>query len=335
MIERLFSNRRHRLYFELVDSFRSSRCSLCYLLSQKEQAIITGCPAPDNQRARRGIVLKALCVLHKARVKKTLGDDPSFLGMLKTALVMSLRQLAHPPGEPTPKWRRWRRASAMGCPLCRQLLSREKNLCRALIQFLADTDFWKGFQTAPLLCLDHLEKCLAIPARGRGFERLVQDQRAKLNALINDLVRFEATGTNEESKVAALEWLADFAGPSVIRGGGVVSSVEDDTLTEVLSQENADRSAGHGCDQEEFLFENEKLRRKNQDLIDRLKELETRAASLHYRVADLSEVNKRLEMGYTGASTQARGMEKLVRDLRDEIKKLKEGSAEQRTKAVS
>jgi hypothetical protein len=270
---------------------------LCYLLSQKEQEIITGWAAPDNQRARRGVALKALCIPHKARIKKVLADDPSLLAMLKTALARSLRELAHLPGEPTPKWRRWRRASAIACPLCCQLLLLEKFLGRALIQFLADTDFWKGFQTAPLLCLNHLGKCLAIPDQSRGFERLVQDQRAKLNALINDLVRFEATGTNEESKVAALEWLADFAGPSVIRGGGVVSSVEDDTLTEVLSQENADRSAGHGCDQEEFLFENEKLRRKNQDLIDRLKELETRAASLHYRVADLSEVNKRLEMG--------------------------------------
>jgi phage shock protein A len=51
-----------------------------------------------------------------------------------------------------------------------------------------------------------------------------------------------------------------------------------------------------------------------------LNEVETRAASLHYRCAELNETNKRLEMGYTGASTQARGLAKLVQDLRTEIK---------------
>jgi hypothetical protein len=220
------------------------------------------------------------------------------------------------------------------CPICRPLLREEKNLCRGLIQFLDDVEFWKGFQKAPLLCLEHLEKCLAIAGKGRGFERLLNDQSAKLNNLLNELVRFEATGTHEESKLTALNWLADFAGIPV-NGEGLVVSTEDKFSNDLLSEQHADEPAVDGHDPEELLFENEKLRRKVRDLVQRLNEVETRAASLHYRCAELSETNKRLEMGYTGASTQARGLAKLVQDLRAEIKRLEEGKIESRAKAVS
>jgi hypothetical protein len=180
-----------------------------------------------------------------------------------------------------------------------------------------------------------LEKCLSFGANGKGFERLLNDQSGKLNALLNDLIRFEATGTKEECKLTALNWLADFGdAPSVSVGRVVVSSDEDSIPTELLSDEHADGSAGDGCDQEDLLFEKEKLDRKVRLLTERLNELETRAASLQYRVATLSEDNKRLEMGYTGASTQARGLEKLVRDLTAEIKTLKKGNVGSRAKAA-
>jgi hypothetical protein len=273
--------------------------------------------------------------VHKRKIKNALADDSSFLVMLKTAIKVSLREVADPHQGPTLAWSRWFRSSSVECPLCRQLLFEEKALCRALIQFLDDTDFWKGLQKAPLLCLDHLEKCLAMPNKSKGFERLLDDQSAKLNELLDDLIRFEATGTNEECKITALYWLADFVGPSVTAGELAVFSGENGMLTEPLSEVRAGAFAANSPDQEGLLFENEKLRRKSQDLIDRLNEVESRAASLHYRVAELSETNKRLEMAYTGASTQANGLKELVQVLRAEIKRLEEGNTEGRAKAVS
>lgn len=238
-----------------------------------------------------------------------------------------------------PKHRRRPGSDGYGCRL-RAVLSagdfygRKKNLCRALIRFPEDVEFWKGLQRAPLLCLDHLEKCLAMAGKGRGFERLLNDQSAKLNNLLNELVRVEATGTHEESKLAVLNWLADFAGIPA-NGGGIVVSTEDKLSNDLFSEQHADDPAVDGHDPEELLFENEKLKKKVRDLIQHLNEVETRAASLHYRCAELNETNKRLEMGYTGASTQARGLAKLVQDLRAEIRRLEEGKIESRAKAVS
>jgi len=329
MIMRLFRNRRYRIYFELVDAFRGARFPLCFLLSQKERTIITAFLESQSPRKRGSVHLKALCPPHKGRIKETAADDHSLLVMLKAFLKSSLGDLTHPPQGPTPRWKQWFRASRVECPLCRELLSEEKALCRALILFLDDTDFWKGLQRAPLLCVVHLGKCLTIQDRSKGFERLLEDQSGKLTNLLDDLVRFEFTGTNEECKFTALDWLADFAGPSV-----KVSSGKNDILTAPLSEAHIPEFCG-GLDEERLLFENEKLRRKVRDLLDRLNNVETRAASLHYRVAKLSEDNRRLEMGYTGANTQARGLEILVRDLRGEIAQLKNGGAERTTKAAS
>ena len=335
MTVHLFGNRWYRLYFQLLDSFAQSRCALCFLLSQTEQGLVTTLSHEPSQTRDFRVPLKMLCVLHKSRLKKAATDDAPLLPVLKRIVRDSLRELAHAPKHPAPKWSRWLSRSRPGCPWCGQLLSEERTLCRALIRFLDDTQFWKGFQTAPLLCLDHLEKCLSLETYGKGFERFLNDQSAKLNELLNDLVRLEATGTRGESKRTVLDWLADFAGASATVAEATLACTEADTPAEIFAQANGDRSARSIRDPEALLFENEKLSRKVRGLTQRLNELETRAASLQYRVATLTEDNRRLEMGYTGASTQARGLEKLVRDLTEQIKRLEERNGGYRPKAIS
>ena len=93
MIIHLFRNRWYRIYFQLSDAFDKERCSLCCLLSQKERAIITTLFASYNPRKRRGIPLKALCALHRSRIKEGLANDPSFSTVLKKVVVASLREL--------------------------------------------------------------------------------------------------------------------------------------------------------------------------------------------------------------------------------------------------
>lgn len=335
MTRHLFRNRWHRIYFQLFDAFAQPRCPFCILLSQFERTLITSFLASPGRRKKSKIPLKTLCVVHKIRVKKIAADDPSLLTMLKTAVRDSLREVAHPRRHSTAGWRRWFEPFRTGCSLCTQLSSQERFLCGAVIQFLDDMEFWKGFQKAPLLCLDHLEKCLAVADQRVGFKRLLNDQSAKLNELLDDLIRFEATGSHGECKSTALDWLADFAGPALDAGNADASFAAADVPAELTSQAPPDSLAGESQDQEQVLFEKEKLARKVRDLLERLSHLETRAASLHYQVARLSEDNKRLEMGYTGANTQANGLKQLVQDLRAQIDQLKDGSTERRAKAVS
>ena len=321
-----FKNRWYRTYFELLDAFRHIRCPLCHLLAQRESVMIATLLASHKGQQGRKIPLKALCIVHRGMVKEAAADDPSFLVTLKTLVKSSLWDLGRSSEGPMPRWRCWLRPPPIGCPLCGELSSEESVLCRALIYFLADVEFWKGLQRAPLLCLDHLDRCLTIQDRSKGLERLVADQSAKLNNLLDDLIRFEATGTHEECKSTALDWLVDWPTPLVSGAKGAVFPLADGTPKELFSPTHDEDSYDDSHDKERVLFENEKLRRKVRDLLDRLNDVESRAASLHYRVSELTDINKRLELAYTGASTQANGLKQLVQDLRGEIKRLEDGN---------
>lgn len=332
MTMHLFRNRSYRRYFQFMDAFAQPRCPLCVLLFDCDQTAINTFLASPERRQKPETALKALCVLHKIRVKKNIAvDDPSLSIMLKAVVKDSLHVLARPRRHPMAGWWRWFERFRPGCPLCIQLSAQEKSLCRALIRFLGDTEFWKGFSRAPLLCLDHLEKCLTFADEGAEFERLLNDQSAKLNELLYDLIRFEATGTREKCKSTALDWLADFAGPLFDIDDASAFSAALEVAPE--PQTPPDLCAVELQDQEQLLFENEKLTRKVRDLLHRLNDVESRAASLHYQVSRLSEDNKRLEMGYTGANAQADGLKHLVRDLRGQIERLKNGVTEQTAKA--
>jgi hypothetical protein len=319
---RFFRNRGYRLYFQLLDSFRQSRCPLCILLSEAEQGLVTVLFASLDKKKKRPVSQAALCTAHRRNVKEV-ARDVTALPLVKTAIGNALKRVSRP-SKANSRWGVWLPRPRITCRLCTGLFSEEKILCRALICFLEDADFGKAFQRAPILCLQHLQKCLAVGHKRSGFERLLDDQKAKLNGLLNDLVRFEATGRDPESWSTALAWWADFVGPVPATSGGGAAQVEP--APAAPSGMDFDEAGFNDPDPEKLAFENEKLNRKVRDLLDRLNELETRSASLQYRVGTLTDDNKRLEMGYTGASTQARGLEKLVRELTAEIKTLKEGS---------
>jgi hypothetical protein len=169
--------------------------------------------------------------------------------------------------------------------------------------------------------------------KGTGLERLLEDQGAKLNDLLNDLIRFETTGSQGECVPVALNWLADFVGSGMSSIGSAVTVGSDAQMESGPQLDSA--PVNEEIDAESLSFENEKLRRKVRELLDRLSDVESRAASLHYRVAELSETNKRLEMAYTGANTQANGLQHLVRDLTERLKRIGEADVENRPKAAS
>ena len=324
-----FKNRWYRTYFELLDAFRHIRCPLCHLLAQKESLMIEGLLASYQKPKRGRLQLKTLCLAHRGKIR---AGDPAFLVIVKTLVKGSLWNLARSTEGPTAKWARWLRPPAAACALCDNLAAEEGMLCRALVGFLDDTEFWKGLQRSELLCLDHLEKCLAVQDRTQRQERLRDDQSEKLNRLLDDLIRFEATGTNAECRSTAAGWLADFAAPQA--AGTKAVTLSGANRRPMGKPADADLD-DNGHDPEGLLFENEKLKRKARDLLDRLNEVETRAASLHYRVSELTETNKRLELAYTGANTQANGLQRLVQDLRQEIRKLEQGKTENQSRAAS
>ena len=327
-----FQNRRHQIYFELLDSFRHQGCPLCVFLEAKDQKAIAELVASTCGGEKGAVLLLDLCFFHRMRARAILDKDARAVSPIRKIVGDKIREIASYSKDSGSLWRRRAQEPASkDCFVCRDLRSQERVCCHALVHFLSETDFWKAFQQAPLLCLDHLEKCMALAGGENSLSRLLEDQIGKLNALLNDLIRHETTGTRQESQSKALEWLADSKGaPLPIPEAGdhpdreLFANGDGNPLVDVKDPEP-----------EALRFENEKLKRKICDLTDLLGSAETRAASLHYRVAELSETNKRLEMGYTGANALAAGLVETVQRLKDEIASLKEAdSANHRKRAT-
>ena len=157
MVTYLFRNSGYRTYFELMDAFPADGCPLCVLLSGSERDLISKF-VTRRRRKKTSSRHRRLCAVHKLRLKNIVADHAAFLKILKNALRGSLSALAHPGKSPKFQWRRWFEPFVWGCPVCKELSLRESTLCRALTRFLGDTEFWKSFSRAPLLCSDHLEK---------------------------------------------------------------------------------------------------------------------------------------------------------------------------------
>lgn len=277
-----------------------------------------------GERKKSGDFLLNSCSLHKLKAKEILRAEPSAVRPLKEIVRHGI-ELAQGLAE-TKKgflWKRAWRRPFRECPLCHALRSEEKLYVSALIHFMDEVHFWKEFHSARLLCQDHLQKCIARGKGRKGLVRLLDDQRVKLNLLLDELVRMEATGTGGQSRVDALELLADSKALSLdVEAPGAFSGQEDEVQAEIFPQADPSGPGDGSADLQALRFENEKLKRQVRDLTELLGRMHSRAASLHYRLAEVTEANKRLEMGYTGANTLASGLEKMVRDLRQEVERL-------------
>jgi hypothetical protein len=329
----LFRNRKYQTYFELLDSFRLRGCPLCGLLETNEREMVAGFVDSVRQRNKKAALLLRLCPAHRVGAKEILSSRPGAIEPLKELLSEKINEVANRIASSRSRWRRSPRVSRSGdCPLCQDLQSRERTCCRLLIRFLDEMDFWKAFQQASPLCSDHLAKCTAMECDESELSRLVEAQVTKLNSLLNELIRFEATGTIQESFSRALDWLADSRATALDASPSRSHPRQDEVASGSAAMEPAESET---LDSEALSFENEKLKRKVDNLTALLGKAETRAASLHYRVAELSETNKILEMNLTGADALAKGLEMTVHRLKEQIKLLKSEAAANSAKRMS
>jgi hypothetical protein len=75
---------------------------------------------------------------------------------------------------------------------------------------------------------------------------------------------------------------------------------------------------------EKLKFENEKLRRKYEELREEFTKESSRASSLHYIAWKTTEDNKALKMNLAGADAEAKGLAEHVERLKGEIERLKQ-----------
>ena len=201
------------------------------------------------------------------------------------------------------RWRGWwrRPALASGCLVCCELAGAEPRLLRWFLLGLRGVRFARAFRAAGPICLTH-ESRLATAMRAQPAE-FEAAQRAKVENLRQRLLRHEALADNPHAVEAALRYLfSKEAAPWLARC--------DTAALDGAFEESPAETATN--------FEIAKLRREVEDLTRRLGEAESRAASLHYRVAVLASDNRDWAIRYAGLAAQARALEADLRTARAE-----------------
>ncbi len=238
------------------------------------------------------------------------------------------------------------------CHICSHGSFNEASYLKTLLDFLAELEFARNFERSFGLCLPHL--ILAVEQdRDHPYLGILLDLEVKkLKDLRGELKEFirkhdyrfasEPMGEEGTSWRRAIEL---FTGkPDVFgneRFGIAPRNIQ--TILEEFQQPSTSPSqvypeGGEGKTEEEreallgeleqLRFENEKLKRRIDEISREWSKESSRAAALHYQVYKLSEDLKVLELNLAGAQGESQGWKQLVDHLREEIQRLRGQSQE-------
>ncbi len=266
-------------YFELRDACAEEGCPVCTLLVRfsvrtmdhfmYERVTDPGCR--EELLASRGFCnwhawmlpkihhsASGTAVIHEHLLKDALG---AIEGLRRSHIVQS----------------RWRRL--MSC-----------------VEFIADLEFKQSLERSSGLCLPHLYLALAIEPNHPNLPDLLKLQAAKIEKLRTELLEFvrkhdyrfreEPVGCEGSAWLRSIELLAGKPGvfgpdrPWIHRTPEMYATAPDPARTKEASSEGGDELRR---EIDQLGFENEKLRRRIDEITKLWTEESSRAASLHFQ----------------------------------------------------
>ncbi|MBI4589918.1 MAG: hypothetical protein HY725_13870 [Candidatus Rokubacteria bacterium] len=223
----------------------------------------------------------------------------------------------------------WRRKAI--CPACRSAREAEASYLLAVLEFTGDPQFDRAFERSPGLCLPHVLRLVALGPSHARLETVLERVATKWQRLQAELKGFVAKHdyrttepfTDDEAKswTLAIELLAGAPG---IFGNELHGDGSPAAEPLIGPQVLLDRSPVSQSDPETLRFEKEKLELRVKELTDQFSEVSSRAAALHYRLWEVLEDRKALEMNLSGEQASSRLWERKVEELQKQIDRLRE-----------
>ena len=216
------------------------------------------------------------------------------------------------------------------CPACRNTREAEASYLLTVLEFTGDPQFDRAFEQSPGLCLPHVLRLVALgPSHGR-LETILERVETKWRRLQAELKSFVAkhdyrttepfTDDEARSWTLAIELLAGAPG---LFGNEVHSDRPLAAKPQAEPKGSLDRSPALASDPETLRFEKEKLELRLKELTDQFSEVSSRAAALHYRLWEVLEDRKILEMNLSGEQASSRLWEQKAEELQKEIDRLR------------
>jgi hypothetical protein len=213
------------------------------------------------------------------------------------------------------------------CPACRQAAASELRYIDVALRFVDDPQFERAYRKSRGVCVPHALQALEFDRGGGAAQTLLSRTLSKWTELRKDLGEFvgkhdyrsrepftEAEGTAHFRAVAALTGAPGLFPSDLFRQrsrrprrppGSSVAPVMDE--------------AGES----DAVFERAKLELRVKELTEQLSEATSRAAALHYRLSQVAEDGKALEMNLSGERGANELNQRVIGELRREVEQLK------------
>lgn len=191
------------------------------------------------------------------------------------------------------------------CNICRDLRKYERYHLKILLNLISDQDVKSAFVESPGLCIPHTFDVIEAFSQHKNLATLLNMQILKLQQ-IRDL-----TVSPDESLL------------SMMIGKRAIISDESDIH---LNDETANIPENNAPAEDEIWLQNEKLKRKLDNMTKMYSEEASRSASLHYKLWKALKDIKVLEMNLAGTNSNLNLHKKELELLKEEINSFRNGN---------
>lgn len=342
-------------YFDLQDACKEEGCPVCFLVAKISLRSLDNLmwERVNDPSTREDLVTsRGFCNWHAWMIPQV-PHSQSGTAILHEHLVREhtetlkrLRSTRHP----IRPWKRLLRrlfgpvaatTAASGrrgkapCPICTHVRSFESTYLQACLEYMTDLDFQRSFEGSFGLCVPHLYLAGSLYPEHPNLSTLFKHQLAKMETLRTDLQEFirkqdyrfrkEPMGDEGTAWRRSIELLTGKAG--IFGPDRPLAPLE--TSRPRQSEEGTEAAttppvADLQEENERLHFENEKLRRRIDEITKLWSQESSRAASLHFQVFELSKDKQVLEFNLAGSRSESKTWEAVVARLRQEITTLQE-----------
>lgn len=302
---------RHRDWLRLVRACAAPGCPVCRCAAEDatRQLEALGPGVEDAASA-----WAALCALHGWMwAERTAGARP---GDLLGPLIAELRRPRGPAagGSLRALWRALAgghaRAELASCSVCDAARSSARRHLAMLVRSFGEPLLRRAYEASSGLCAPHLRHALAA---GGDTRALLATTLALWGQLLHDLERGEDAHAGPAPEERA--WALLF-GDRMLGAGSVPTG-------EAAPPGPGAPDDGSEAPGEQAAFERQHLELRVQELTRQLTEASSRAAALHWRLAQVLEDRQVLEMNLSGERGAAALAERVIADLRAENARLR------------
>lgn len=344
-------------YFDLWDALKKPGCPICTLVERHSFLFLNGLLYERvNDPGTRVELRKSLgfCNWHAWKALEV-GNCALGLGIIYEDILRRIEERLNNfknsfplPREPFPLgfFRRKKGPPPLlqlgpndRCPVCKSSRFFEEHYLGILLDFISEEDFATQFARSFGICFFHLNETIKGYPHHKSLPLLIKKQIEKLTFLRGEVAEFvrkqdyqytaEPSGTEIDSWRRSLEMVVGkreiFPGHMRRESVELESSFDPSPAAIQDSPPSSfEESDGQPGIIEKLKFENEKLRRKYEELKEEYNKESSRAASLHQIAWKMTEGTKTLKMKVEEAETQIKEFAERFEEMNKEIKRVKE-----------